>query len=188
MPPVSHMKIDVGTVSSPGCSNTIFGARFSPSASQNALPNAFAPLNQAPNFSSSVQCGSCPQWSKFFRFTNPTAPSFLQNSPFSSELTTATALPPASRTIWTAIEPSPPAPPQTSTASPSSTTFGGQPCSIRYAVAPTSVGAAASSHVRCAAFGMHWCACTFVNCANDPQFVSYPQIRYVSEKPGSSPP
>src|SRR5438309_6301636 len=182
------MKIDVGTVSSPGCSNTIVGARFSPSASQKALPNAFAPPDHRANASLSVQCGSWPQWSKFFRLTKPTAPSFLQNSPFSSLDTTATGFPPASRTIWMAIEPSPPAPPHTRTGSPSATTFGGHPCSIRYAVAPTSVGAAACSHVRCGAFGMHWWAWTLVNWANDPQFDSYPQIRYVSENPGSSPP
>ena len=47
-PPVSATKIDVGTVSSPGCSKTIAGERFSPNASQNALPNALAPLNHSP--------------------------------------------------------------------------------------------------------------------------------------------
>ena len=52
------------------------------------------------------------------------------------------------------------------------TLCGGQPCSMRYAVAPTSMYAAASSHVRCVGFGRHWCACTFVNCAKLPQFVS----------------
>ena len=48
MPPVSHMKIEVGIVVSPGCSNTIAGFRFSPSASQNALPNARAPFSHLP--------------------------------------------------------------------------------------------------------------------------------------------
>src|SRR3990172_3239677 len=62
------------------------------------------------------------------------------------------------------------------TTSPFSTVCGGQARSMRYAVAPTSVGAAASSQVRCGALGKHWCACTFANCANDPQLVSYPHI------------
>src|SRR5947209_17398515 len=144
MPPVSHMKMLVGTVDSPGCSNTIAGDRLSPSASQNALPNFFAPPSHVLNASVSVQCGSRPQWSKFFRLITPTAPSFLQNSNLSSLDTTATGSAPASAAIWIAIEPSPPAPPHTRTASPAATSFGGQPCSIRYAVAPTSVGAAAA--------------------------------------------
>ena len=93
-------------------------------------------------------------------------------SPFSSLETTATARPPACVTSWIASEPSPPEPPHTRTTSPGCTVFGGQPWSIRYAVAPVSVGAAASSHVRCSAFGRHWCACTLQNCANDPQHVS----------------
>src|SRR5687768_8342846 len=107
----------------------------------------------------------------------PAAPSFLQNSALSSEETTATGFPPNSRAIWMAIDPSPPAPPHTSTASPSSTTCGGHPRSIRYAVAPTRVGAAAASQVRWGALGRHWCAWTLVNWANEPQFDSYPQIR-----------
>src|SRR5438067_3379387 len=160
------MKMLVGTVDSPGCSNTIAGDRLSPNASQNALPNFFAPASHMLNASLSVQCGSMPQWSKFLRLITPTAPSFLQNSIFSSLETTATGSAPASEAIWIAIEPSPPAPPQTSTASPACTSFGGQPCSMRYAVEPTSVGAAAASQGRCGACGMHWCPCTFVNCAN----------------------
>ena len=35
------------------------------------------------------------------------------------------------------------------------TVFGGHPCSIRYAVAPVSVGAAASSQASASAFGRH---------------------------------
>src|SRR5919198_2952585 len=115
----------------------------------------------------------------------PTAPSFVQNSPLLSDDTTATGLPPIPRTIWMAMPPSPPAPPQISTGSPSRTVLGGHPISILYAVAPTSVGAAACSHVSWGALGRHWCAWTFVNCANDPQLVSYPQIRYDSAKPAS---
>ena len=81
------------------------------------------------------------------------------------------ARPPA-RAIWIAIEPRPPAPPQIRTGSPGCTTFGGQPCSMRYAVAPTSMYAAASSHVRCSGLGTHWWSWTFVNCAKLPQFDS----------------
>ena len=50
--------------------------------------------------------------------------------------------------------------------------FGDQPCSMRYAVAPTSMYAAASSHVRCGGLGRHWWSWTFVNCAKLPQFDS----------------
>src|SRR3990172_12134446 len=107
---------------------------------------------------------------------HPLAPSFMQKSNLSSLYTTVMGIPPSCFTIWIAIEPSPPEPPQTSTASPLRTTFGVQFVSIRYAVAPTSVGAAASSQVRCGAFGRHWCACTLVNCAKLPQLLSYPQI------------
>src|SRR5580765_8247761 len=110
----------------------------------------------------------------------PTAPSCLAYSPFSSVDVTATARPPASVTSCTASEPRPPDPPQTRTGSPGSTTLGGQPKSIRYAVPPVSVGAAASSHVSCSALGMHWWSCTFVNWAIDPQQVSYPQTRKLS--------
>ena len=102
----------------------------------------------------------------------PSAPSFLQYSFLSSPDTTATGRRARALTIWIAIEPSPPAPPHTSTASPGFTVFGGQPCSMRYAVAPTSMYAAGLSHVRCFGLGTHWCACTLVNCAKLPQFDS----------------
>src|SRR3989304_1262773 len=45
MPPRSHTKMEVGIVSCPGWSNTMFGLRFSPSTSQMALPKDFAPSN-----------------------------------------------------------------------------------------------------------------------------------------------
>src|SRR3972149_1543634 len=106
----------------------------------------------------------------------PLAPSRWQNSNLSSLETTATGTAPASRAIWIAMEPRPPEPPPTRTTSPSLTVLGDQWCSMRYAVAPTSVGAAAASQVSCGALARHWCACTFANCANDPQFVSYTQI------------
>ena len=67
------------------------------------------------------------------------------------------------------------------------TTFGGQPCSMRYAVAPTSMYAAASSHVRRAGLGTHWWSWTFVYCAKLPQFDSYPQICWVGANIGSLP-
>src|SRR5262245_32273405 len=102
----------------------------------------------------------------------PTAPSEAAYAPLSVEETTATAFAPASVTSCTASEPSPPAAPHTRTTSPSFTVFGGQPWSMRYAVAPVRVGAAASSHVRASVFGRHWCAWTLVNCANDPQHES----------------
>src|SRR6266550_3185514 len=155
MPPESHTKMDVGTVSSPGCSNTMAGLRRSPAASQRALPKAFAPFDHVAYASVSVQCGGMPQWSKLLRLIVPTAPSLRQNSALSSEEITATALPPNAVAIWMAMDPSPPAPPHTRTTSPSFTTLGGQPRSIRYAVAPTSVGAAAASHVSWGAFGRH---------------------------------
>ena len=47
MPPRSQTKFDVGIVSCAGCSNTICGLFRSPSTSQIALPNAFAPSNHA---------------------------------------------------------------------------------------------------------------------------------------------
>src|ERR1051325_6720313 len=172
MPPVSHMKHDVGSVVSPGCSNTIVGFFFSPSASQNAAPNARAPLSHRLYSMSSDQRGSLPQCSNLRRSITPTAPSFLQNSFFESPDTTATARPPAARTIWIAIEPRPPAPPHTRIGSPAVTTFGDQPWSMRYAVAPTSMYAAASSHVRCGGLGRHWWSCTFVYCAKLPQLDS----------------
>src|SRR6478609_1477232 len=147
MPPRSQTKFDVGIVSWPGWSNTTRGLLFSPSASQNAFPNAFAPSSQ-PFQSGESHAGGTPQWSKAVRLMNPTAPSRLAYSPFSSVETTATARPPAFVTSWTASDPRPPDPPHTSTGSPGSTTFGGQPKSIRYAVPPVSVGAAAPSHDR----------------------------------------
>src|SRR5690606_39630230 len=143
--------------------------RFAPSASQTAAPNARAPLSHRFCSMSSDQRGSLPQWSNFRRSITPTAPSFLQNSFLLSPDTTATGRPPAARTIWIAIEPRPPAPPHTSTGSPGCTTLGGQPWSMRYAVAPTSMYAAASSHVSRAGLGTHWWSWTLVNCAKLPQ-------------------
>jgi hypothetical protein len=48
MPPVAQTNSDVGSVASPGCSKTMRGLVFSPSASQMALPKARAPLAQLP--------------------------------------------------------------------------------------------------------------------------------------------
>src|SRR3954462_2892958 len=166
------MKIEVGIVSSPGCSNTIAGLFRSPACSQIAFPNAFAPENHFAHASESSQCGGLPQRSYYVLLMYPTAPRFFVYSPFSSEETTVTAFAPAAATSWVASDQRPPAPPQTRTTSPSWTVLGAQPWSIRYAVAPVSVGAAASSHVRCGAFGMSWCACTLQNCANEPHAVS----------------
>jgi hypothetical protein len=45
MPPVSQTKIEVGMVVSPGCSKTMFGARFSPSTSQIFAPKPRTPFN-----------------------------------------------------------------------------------------------------------------------------------------------
>ena len=156
MPPVSHMKHDVGSVVSPGCSNTIVGFFFSPSAAQNAAPKARAPLSHRLYSISSDQRGSLPQWSNLRRSITPTAPSRVQNSFLLSPDTTATGRASAARAIWIAIEPSPPAPPQIRTGSPAATTFGDQPCSMRYAVAATSMYDAAASHVRWGGLGRHW--------------------------------
>src|SRR5215471_4256685 len=115
IPPVSHTKHDVGSVVSPGCSNTITGFFFSPSACQYAAPNARAPLSHRLYSMSSDHLGSLPQCSNLRRSITPTAPSFLQKSFFESPDTTATGSAPAARAIWIAIEPRPPAPPQIST-------------------------------------------------------------------------
>ena len=100
------------------------GDAFSPSTSQMALPNAFAPPNQS--FHSGLShFGGTPQWEKSLRLMKPAAPSCFAYSPFSSLLTTATARPPAFATSCTASDPSPPLAPQTSTTSPGSTVCGG---------------------------------------------------------------
>ena len=39
----------------------------------------------------------------------------------------------------------------------------------------------------CFGFGMHWCACTRVNCAKLPKLVSYPQMRKLLAYIGSLP-
>src|SRR5262245_11816656 len=171
MPPRSHTKMHVGIVSCPGCSNTMFGLRRSPTTPQIALPNAFAPSNHVFH-SGASHAGGTPQCPNAVRSMYPTAPRSLAYSPLSALLTTATALAPASETSCTASDPSPPEAPHTRTTSSCPTVFGGQPWSMRYAVAPVSVGAAASSHVSRSAFGKHWCACTLLNCANEPQHVS----------------
>src|SRR5262245_34919074 len=120
MPPRSHTKIEVGIVSSPGWSKTIFGLVRSPSTSQIALPNPFAPSNH-PFQSGESHLGGTPQCVKSLRLTYPTAPSDFVYSPFSGEDTTATARPPAFFTSCTASEPRPPDPPHTRTTSPSFT-------------------------------------------------------------------
>src|SRR5262249_19810857 len=89
--------------------------------------------------------------------------------------------------IWMAIDPSPPDPPHTRTTSPFATVCGGHARSIRYALAPTSVGAAACSPVRSGAFGRHSCACTFVSSANEPQLLSKPQSVNEGSNIGSFP-
>src|SRR3990170_271987 len=187
MPPRSQTNIEVGIVSWPGWSKTMFGLFFSPSTSQIALPKPLAPSNQVFH-SGESHAGGTPQCVNDLRSMYPTAPRLFEYSPFSSLETTATALAPASATSCTASEPRPPEAPQTSTTSPSFTVLGAQPWSIRYAVEPVSVGAAASSQVRRSAFGRHWCAWTFANCANEPQHESYPHTRKLGARPGSSPP
>ena len=85
----------------------------------------------------------------------PSAPSPTQYSPLSALETTATGIPPACLTSWIAWLPRPPEPPQTRTMSSFCTVLPAQPKSIRWAVVPTSVDAAAASHVRWSAFGRH---------------------------------
>ncbi len=187
MPALSQTKIDVGMVASPGCSKTMRGLRFSPTTSQMALPKARASAAQAPYASLSRQSGGSPQWSKRPRSMYPAAPRLTQNSPRSSPEATATGMPPQARTIWIAWEPSPPLPPHTSTTSFSRTTWGSQPHSMRYAVAPTSMYAAAAAQLSRGGLGSSWCACTSVNCAKLPQLVSYPQMRALGAVIGSPP-
>ena len=75
----------------------MFGLVRSPTTSQIALPNAFAPSNHAFH-SGASHAGGVPQWSNAVRSTNPTAPCSTANAPFSADDTTATALAPASVT------------------------------------------------------------------------------------------
>src|SRR5438093_1391073 len=128
------MKIDVGIVSSPGCSKTMRGLRRSPRTSQNFAPKARAPCDHFANASLSVQWGSIPQCSNSFRLMHPFAPSFRQKSNLSSLDTTATGVAPKSFAIWIAMDPSPPDPPQTSTTSPFSPVCGGQAAGRPYVV------------------------------------------------------
>src|SRR3990172_8243433 len=116
MPPVSQTNMDVGMVSSPGCSKTRRGFFRSPTTSQIALPKARAPSSQRLYASMSFQCGSIPQWVNFRRLMYPLAPSFWQYSPLSSPETTATAIPPPALLIWVALDPEPPPPPPTDAA------------------------------------------------------------------------
>ena len=113
------------------------------------------------------------------------APSFTAYSPRSGPDVTATGMPPFARAIWIAWLPRPPDPPHTSTMSPACTVCGGQPLSMRYAVAPTSMHAPAAAQLSCGGFGSSWCACTRVNCAKLPQLVSYPQMRALGATMGS---
>src|SRR5207247_9266141 len=93
------------------------GLVFSPTASQIAFPNAFAPSSHSFHPGAS-HLGATPQWLKSFRLLGPTAPSDRQYSAFSGAPTTATARPPAWVTRWIASDPNPPAPPQPTTRSP----------------------------------------------------------------------
>ena len=68
MPPRSATKIEVGIVSWPGCSKTMRGLTFSPSASQIALPKSFAPPNQSFH-SAESHAGGTPQCAKSLRLT-----------------------------------------------------------------------------------------------------------------------
>src|SRR3989304_9413106 len=86
MPPRSHTKMEVGIVSCPGWSNTMFGLRFSPSTSQMALPKDFAPSNHVFQ-SGESHAGGTPQCGKALRLLKPTAPSAFAYSPLSGELT-----------------------------------------------------------------------------------------------------
>src|ERR1700722_8533449 len=111
----------------------------------------------------------------------------MQYSPRSGPDVTATGIAPLAFAIWMACEPRPPDPPQTSTTSPSRTVCGCHEQSIRYAVAPTSVPAAAAAQLSWGGLGNNWCACTSVYCAKLPQLVSYPQIRALGAMIGSPP-
>jgi hypothetical protein len=75
--------------------------------------------------------GISPQQSNCFLLIAPLAPSAMTKSRLSSSEITATALAPLAAMSWIAIEPSPPAPPQTSTLSPGLSACGGWPNSMR---------------------------------------------------------
>src|SRR6202140_8076 len=187
MPPLSQTKMDVGIVSSPGCSKTIRGFRRSPSTSQIAVPNARAPAVQVANAAASRQSGITPQWENSLLSMKPRAPRSMQYCPRSGPDVTATGIAPLAFAIWIACEPRPPEPPQIRTTAFSATGRGGHEESIRYAVAPTSVHAAAAAQLRCGDLGSSWCAWTSVYWAKLPQLVSYPQIRALGAMIGSPP-
>ncbi len=75
--------------------------------------------------------GISPQQSKSLRLIAPLAPSDMTKSRLSSSEITAIALPPEAAISWIAIEPRPPAPPQTRTLSPGLRACGRWPNSMR---------------------------------------------------------
>ena len=132
----------------------MLGLVRSPTTSQIAFPNAFAPSNHVFH-SGRVPCGRRPPVVERGPVDEPDrallhgerAPlgrGHHRDRPGARE-----------RHELNRQRPEAPEAPQTSTTSPCFTVFGGQPWSIRYAVAPVSVGAAASSHVSGSALGRH---------------------------------
>src|ERR1022692_699455 len=111
----------------------------------------------------------------------------MQYCPRSGPDVTAIGIAPLALAIWIACDPRPPEPPQMRTTSFSRTVCGSQEQSIRYAVAPTSVHAAAAAQLSAGDLGSSWCAWTSVYCAKLPQLVSYPQMRALGAMIGSPP-
>ena len=95
-----------------------------------AAPNLRASLNQA-SYSGVPTLGSSPQQLNFLRLMTPRAPSCMTKSRLSSSETTPMALAPEVAISCTAIEPSPPEAPHTSTFWPGRMTCGRWPNSMR---------------------------------------------------------
>src|SRR5262245_37343157 len=114
MPPRFTTNTDTGNVAAPGCSNTKSTLLPLPVTSQMAAPNLRTSLNQV-SYSGLPTLGSSPQQLNFLRLMTPRAPSCMTKSRLSSSETTPMALAPVAEMSCTAIEPSPPEAPQTST-------------------------------------------------------------------------
>src|SRR5689334_4866159 len=92
--------------------------------------------------------------------------------------TTPIGVPPPFRTYCVAYAPMPPVAPHTSTACPCVIWDPLGDTIMRYDVLLHSALHAASSHVRCAGFGINWFAFTTEMSARPPKLVSKPQMRW----------
>src|SRR4029078_13354577 len=130
MPPRLTTNSDTGSVDWPGCSKTKSTLLPLPVTSQMAAPNLRALLNQA-SYSGVPTFGNSPQQAKFLRLMTPRAPSCMTKSRLSSSDTMPMALAPDVAHSCTAMEPSPPEAPQTSTLWPGADTCGPRPNTLR---------------------------------------------------------